>query len=567
MKSSRLVGAACAVVLLSFTALPAQARLSAPSAARRQVGQAPAPRRPPRPVIDPVSRLHIVPTCTEVTTNGEIMRVELSAPLPGDTTSSYEPNCPTTIEVNGTAGVGLLLSDFYFIIDSSGSTGRCSGSDIDEDGDIGYDASFPFSGCSDPDDTVLHAEVKAVREFVATLSPLVSRVAIIQFSMPEGTGLGERQRIVASLTSSFVAVNAALDEILLFGSAGATDYGGALDLLLTEQAMNGQPLTRRQFSYFLSDGVPTYPQFPHGSEDPPDSQWAIDQTEIAASRGIRIDTFGVGFLPSVTADPIVPSRCVRADGTTDVSTLECMALITGGDFFASTDPAAIVDRIRQSQPAGIDSVTVFNDTTGDSVLATRTPDGRFDATLPLALGEVNHLRVIAVAEDGTTCELETDFLALCFAAGCAPLTQGYWHRQCLGLGLIPTGGPGQGGPGPHPDWDPQTLMRLMAAVVDPKVQALGSPADTTTCEGLDAVPQDDPCQRAIKQYTAVLMNMAGGRLGPACVLELPGLGMTDPASAEIAIATLIRTGLAGNPEACKLANDLADLINTGAAVR
>lgn len=569
-RPARILLAFLPAILLS-AASPALAGIGDASASQRlKSRQTPSPSRrhlPPAPVPDPVSRLGIIPTCNEVTTNGELMRVVLSAPLPGDTTSSYEPECPTKVDVVGTAGVGLLLSDFYFVLDSSGSTARCSGSDIDGDGEVGMPASFPFFGCSDPEDTILQAEAKAVREFIATLSPTVSRVAIIQFSMPEtpGSGFGQRQRIVASLTSDFVIINAALDEILLAGPAGATDYGGALGLLLTEQAINGQPLTRRQFCYFLSDGVPTYPQLPYSDEDPPDSQWAIDQVEIAAAAGIRIDTFGVGFIPSVTQDPILPQRCVRADGTTDVSTLECMALTTGGVFFASRDPAAIVDRIRQSQPAGIASVTVFNDTTGDSALATRTPDGLFSATLPMELGVVNHLRVIAVAEDGTTCELETDVLALCFAAGCAPLTQGYWHRQCLGLGLIQTGG--LAGPPRHPDWEPEILLRLMAAVVDPQVAALGSPADTTTCEGLDAIPQDDMCQKAIKQYTAVLMNMAGGKLGPACVLELPELGLVDPATAQAAIAALIQRGLAGDESACKTANDLADLINTAAAVR
>ena len=512
----------------------------------------------------PLPRLHIQPTCSAMTTSGEVLNVTLNSPLPGDTTSSYEPDCPLTVEVTGTAGVGLLLSDFYFIIDSSGSTGRCSGSDIDGDGIVGTTG---FFNCSDPGDSVLAAEVKAVRDYVATLSPLVSRIAIIQFSFPENPIGIHRQRVVASLTSDFAIVNAALDEIMAFGSAGATDYGGALWLLMDEHLANGDPLTRRQFAYFLSDGVPTYPQAPNGTEEPGDSKWAVDQADLCASRGIRVDSFGVGFIGATTQDPDFPPRCVRPDGTTDVSTLECIALRTGGDYFESSDPADIVDRLKQSEPAGIESVTVFNDTLSVSVLASLTPDGVFSADIPIVAGEVNELRVVVVADDGTTCELETDFLALCFAAGCNPLTQGYWHRQCMGLGLIQTGGLRR--PPPHPDWEPQILLRLMYDIVDPQVAALGSPKDQTACEGLDADPPDDMCQKAIKQYTAVLMNMVGGRLGGSCLLDIPDIGLeeVDPETARDAIAALIQLGLAGDVDACKAANDAADLINTGAAVR
>lgn len=567
MIQPRLLLAAATCLLFGASLVAAAADPPRIRPARRALGQ-----QLPRPgnghVKDPdltvIPRLLIRPTCSAMTTSGEVLNVTLGSPLPGDTTSSYEPDCPTVVEVSGTAGVGLLLSDFYFVIDSSGSTGRCTGSDIDGDGITGTGALF---GCSDPDDSVLGAEIKAVRDYVATLSPLVSRIAIIQFSMPTGTGGGsERQRIVTSLTSDFAVVGAALDEIMAFGAAGATDYGGALWLLMDEHLANGDPLARRQFAYFLSDGVPTYPEYPFGTEEQGDSDWALDQAELCAARGIRIDTFGVGFLPSITRDTTTPPRCVRPDGSLDVSTLECMALLTGGDFFESTNPADIVDRLKLSEPAGIESVTVFNDTLGASVVASRTPDGRFAADVPVLQGEINLLRVIVVAEDGTTCELETDFLSLCFAAGCNPLTQGYWHRQCMGLGLIMSGGVGN--PPPHPDWEPQILLRLMYDVVDPQVAALGSPKDQTACEGLDANPQDDMCQKAIKQYTAVLMNMVGGRLGGSCLLDIPDIGLedVDPGTARDAIAALIRQGLAGDPNACKAANDAADLINTGAAI-
>jgi len=513
---------------------------------------------PPGPILMPP------PTCTSVTSGGEILRATLSAPLPGTILTAYEPDCIPAIDVVGTGSVGVTLSDLYFIIDSSGSTAACSGFDVDQDGVVGTTV-FPV-GCSDPDDSVLGAEVRAVHDFVLTLDPALSRISIIQFSMPEGAfGAGERQRVVVSLTSDIATVMAGLDEILLFGPAGATDYGGAIQLLVGEFTANGDPANRRQLCYMMSDGVPTYPDGGFGNEDPGDSQWALDQADIAAAQSIVINTFGVGFLPSVTQDPVFPRRCVV--GLSEVSTLECVALRTGGDFFASNDPEDIVEQLLLSRPAGVELVTATNLETGDSASVVPSPNGSFALQLPLVQGVVNNIEVVVLADDGTTCVLETNVLPLCFALsdGCSPLTQGYWHRQCMSLGLIERSGGGI--PPPHPDWEPPPLLAIMQEIVDPIIRRLGSPTDTTTCEALDADPPDDMCQKAIKQYAAVLMNMYGGHLGPDCVLELPGLGQVTPQQAADAIAALIMQGLAGDPRACYLANDLADLINTGAALR
>ena len=213
-------------------------------------------------------------------------------------------------------------------------------------------------------------------------------------------------------------------------------------------------------------------------------------------------------------------------------------------------------------------MTVFNDTLAISVDAELAPDGgwRVDE-LPVALNEINELRVLAIATDGTECEALTDYLPLCFPPGCAPRTQGYWHRQCHGLGLIAKPG---GRPGKHPDWEDEVLLRLFASITDPLVAALGSDEDRTTCEGLDADPKNDKCQKAIKQYTALILNIHGGFLGPDCELDLSRFGEglpTDPAGAADLVAELIRAGLAGEPSACKLANDIADWINTGKALR
>lgn len=519
------------------------------------------PIRPEIPVVPPIGSMPN-PRCTTLTSTGEILSAEISSPRPGSVLTGYEPDCPLTVDVAGTGSVGLTNSDLYFVIDSSGSTVQCSGFDVDEDGTVGLPPLFGRD-CSDLGDTILAAEVRAVRDFVALLTPATTRVSIIQFSAPEGSlGIGERQRIVQPLTSDFLLVDGALDEILLGGSAGATDYGGGLNLVRQEALANGLPATRRQRAYFLSDGIPTFPQFPHSSEEAPDAQAAIDEADLLAALPLRVDTFGVGFIPTLTQDPVFPRRCVGPAGET--STLECIALRTGGTFFASTDPEEIVERLLESRPAGIESVTILNETNGAIEIVAPSPDGSFGAALPVVEGVVNQFLVTVRAEDGTECSVRTNALPLCFSAGCSPLTQGYWHRQCQGLGLIENGGVGAP---PHPDWEPLVLLSIMAAITDPLVRELGSPADQTTCQGLDADPQDDACQRAIKQYSALLLNIHAGHLGPACVLELPDIGLVTPLQAQAIIAALIVEGLAGDDDACRLANDLADLINTGAALR
>lgn len=522
------------------------------------------PVRPDLPTIPPLFSLPD-PRCSATTSTGEVMSASLATPRPGTVLTAYGADCPQAVEVIGTGSVGLTFSDLYFVLDSSGSTAACSGFDVDQDGTTGMPSPFGF-GCSDGDDTVLAAEVRAVRGFVATLNPATTRVAIIQFSDPTGAISGsERQLIVQSLTSDFTLVDAALDEILFYGSEGATDYGGGLQLVRSELLANGDPANRRQRAYFLSDGIPTYPQFPYSSEDPPDAQTAIDQADVLAGVPLRVDTFGVGFIPTLTQDPGFPRRCIDPATMLETSTLQCIALRTGGEFFASNDPEDIVERLLLSRPAGIESVTIANLTNGVTQVLVPAPDGGFAASVPIEEGVVNRLLVTVRAEDGTQCTIDTDVMALCFAAGaCSPLTQGYWHRQCMGLRLIPMDGPG---PPPHPDWDPETLLRLMAGVTDPIVRRLGSPPDQSTCEGLDADPPDDTCQKAIKQYSAVLMNIHGGHLAPTCVLELTDIGLVSPDQAASIIEQLIVDGLAGDRSSCQRANDLADSINTGAALR
>ena len=132
---------------------------------------------------------------------------------------------------------------------------------------------------------ILAAEVRAFRDFIAELDPARSRVAIIQFSNPEGAlFFPSRQRIVQELTSDFALAESALDEVLAAGSSGATDYGGGVTLVRDEYAANGDPVNRKQVAYFTSDGVPTYPQDPFSAENPADSETGIAAASASCPR-------------------------------------------------------------------------------------------------------------------------------------------------------------------------------------------------------------------------------------------------------------------------------------------
>ena len=133
---------------------------------------------------------------------------------------------------------------------------------------------------------------------------------------------------------------------------------------------------------------------------------------------------------------------------------------------------------------------------------------------------------------------------------CEPQTQGYWHRQCLGCGLItPDNG---NGPGPHPDFTCSALADIFVDT-DAALALFGQ----STCEALDASPASAPCERALKQYAAMLLNLISGRLDPCCAFES---GVQARLPFEVLQNVIGRMIAAGD---CKNAVDLAAATNEG----
>jgi hypothetical protein len=82
-----------------------------------------------------------------------------------------------------------------------------------------------------------------------------------------------------------------------------------------------------------------------------------------------------------------------------------------------------------------------------------------------------------------------------------------------------------------------------------------------TCSGIDARPANDDCERALRQLTALVLNVCSGRLQDACPVCLASCGF-DGADGNVTelideITADIQSGF------CKQAAEKAALVNEG----
>jgi hypothetical protein len=140
----------------------------------------------------------------------------------------------------------------------------------------------------------------------------------------------------------------------------------------------------------------------------------------------------------------------------------------------------------------------------------------------------------------------------------SPLAQGYWYRQCLGAGFITAGG---NGPGPGEVLEPAFVDGLVPEVDSVLQSTILMPPVLRTCEdGMQAIPASDPCEQALKQYTALLLNIASGRLQKVCGTDLADLGCSAPTLGEMLgeLAGLIN---GGDSTGCRQAAGCAGALN------
>jgi Mg-chelatase subunit ChlD len=459
----------------------------------------------------PATRAQDAILCTGTSPEGIEVTVRLDGPDAGTVVTSAPP-CDGNVLVEGaaTASDRLPPFDVYLIVDSSGSTSKCSGLDLDDDLVLGADSP---AGCTDPDDSVLGAELAAVRGLLANLAGLDVRVSLIEFSAVIARprpGEQGRIRVVQSLTSDFGAVRAGLDAVLAAGPAGATDYAGALDAARAEVVAFGSP-DREPIAFFLTDGKPTFPRYPYDSTEQPDVDASLDAALRAAAVGLAVNTYEVGSFD-------------------DRGILAQIAAITGGDAVASLDPATLLQTLPEAQLTAIESVVVVNDTSGVSVEADVRPDGTFSASVPLD-PDYNVLHVVVTPEGGTAFELDCSASVL---------------HQCIEEGLCFR----------------ETTDELLQQLLDSSADLARQLGASTTCEALRG-EAPGACAQAVREYLALALNVLDGRLTERCTLDVgPGLPTTVTEVVDL-VRTLVETGVEAD---CAEAARIGAAVNSGAAV-
>jgi von Willebrand factor type A domain len=270
------------------------------------------------------------------------------------------------------AGVALTPDatrhDIVLTLDFSSSAFEPTGRDVDGDGVIGVRKPWkpavgttglrasPLDWTTDPDDSVVGAELAATRTLLTRLDPATTQVALLAF--------GSSVRRILPLATPESA-QAALDGADLGALIGGTNVSAALERGARLLAAGSVPATRRSI-ILITDGFPNLPPPQRRAEER-----VQEQAERLAAAGVRVHVLAI-----------------VAQGVEPRPVLETLARLTGGSFERVDDPTELPVRLANAGLSAIESVEVRNTTTGAAGLAVRVlPDGRFDAFVPLTPGE------------------------------------------------------------------------------------------------------------------------------------------------------------------------------------
>jgi len=280
---------------------------------------------------------------------------------------------------------GSQRLDLVVVIDTSESTARPAGVDVDGDGKVGQPLSEGArAGSTDPGDSILAAEIAAAKTLAAGLDPRSTRVGVVTFAgQAEATRTGrvriERAALTREpLTSDPRRLRRALDALREEGASGMTHMAAGIDvaileLLGLEGALSRHDPETTKAILFFTDGEPTLPSLDSAAEN---VGAVLAAAQRARRAGVRIDSFAIG--PEALAGPL--------------STVE-MASITDGQFTPLRHPGSLVRSMSLVSFARVESLAVRNLTTGQRAHAERLhADGSWDALVPLAPG-ANELEV------------------------------------------------------------------------------------------------------------------------------------------------------------------------------
>ncbi len=284
--------------------------------------------------------------------------------------------------------------DIVFVVDTSDSTSAPSGADIDGDGTIGVRRGEKFLSIlgrilplpnSDDGDSILAAEILAVRTLVNQLDPRTTRVGLVSFAGDSDALTADAQTEVP-LTTDFDKVERGLDALQRRGPKGMTNMVSAvqiatLELMGSQSAYSTKREGSKRVVMFLTDGQPT---LPIENSQLQNAKMAIQQAVRAAKADVRIDTFAIG--EEALSEPVVVVE---------------MARVTSGVFTPVRHPKDMRAIFEEVSFSDIEKLEVRNKTRGQ--LAENliiNPDGSFSALVEVTPGE-NVLEAYARSTDGT----------------------------------------------------------------------------------------------------------------------------------------------------------------------
>jgi hypothetical protein len=342
----------------------------------------------------------------------ERVRILIESPAPGVRVESQVHQA--RISGNAVAeGDEPQNYDVMLAIDVSASTRAASGADVDGDGVVGANPLLELlpptaysaeTLSSDPDDSILHAEVAAARALIERVDPRRVRVGVISFAGEVDPMTGKRKHldqqdawVDAPLTADLAQIHRTLDAILARGARGATNFAAGVRLGIRElSGLSGARSRSRpeakKVILFLTDGAPTLPSGRGNQIDPGDSEAAVRAAQVAHRAGITINTYALG--PGALTYPEVVTE---------------MARVSLGTYTPVQNPGDIIMLLQGVTFANVEDVVFTNITTGDFSTDVRlNPDGSFQGYVPVQEGP-NRVRVIALASDGSRGAVEFEF--------------------------------------------------------------------------------------------------------------------------------------------------------------
>jgi hypothetical protein len=270
-----------------------------------------------------------------------------------------------------------FLYDIVFVIDTSASTSKKTGFDLNGDG---------------REDTVFEAEVEACRRLAHTFTDTNhTRFGLVKFaryhaknapdgSSSDGAPIPAQTRIVQPLTTDLASLQAALDTVVSEGAIGGTHTAAGIDLAV--QALTNAPpvgndyqVTPVRHIVLLTDGIPTLPVESGFTQERLDRVATLEAAQRAAAANISIHP--------VVIDPT--SAFERK-----LTTMPAVQAITGvpGELIRinANNIQHLPDLIAGMALTSVPAVTVLDRTSGAEWNISVRPNGWFEAWLPASVG-------------------------------------------------------------------------------------------------------------------------------------------------------------------------------------